>query len=111
MKLNSLVTEINGIKLTKDYQEIKKIDGVYVGDLLSRVMANAKEGDIWITIQTHINVIAVAVLKDIPLILIPEGITIPNETIQKAEKEEISIIVSPLSAFELCCICRDFLLS
>lgn len=51
----------------------REVSSVAAGDLLSYVMGTAEEGALWATIQTHLNVAAVAVLKDLPLILLASG--------------------------------------
>ncbi len=79
-------------------QEVK---GGYVSDLLSDVMAQSKEGDIWITLQTHPNIIAVATLKELAGIIIVQGRKPDPETIGKAKSENFPILVSDLQAFEI----------
>ena len=59
------------------------------------------EGSIWITVQTHVNIIAIATLLDISCIIIPEDISVDPNTIAKANEEEVVVISSPLTAFEL----------
>ena len=78
-----------------------RIEGGYVSDLLSDVMANSKKGDIWITNQVHPNIVAVAVLKEIACIIIVRNREPESETIKKAESEKIVIFSSEMSAFEL----------
>ncbi|MBM7613565.1 DRTGG domain-containing protein [Alkaliphilus hydrothermalis] len=79
----------------------KEVKGMYVGDLLSWVMANIRNGNCWITIQTHVNVIAVALLGEASCIIIPEKAEIDEATIEKANIENIPLLRSPLSAYEL----------
>jgi|YNPBryulayer2012_1023412.scaffolds.fasta_scaffold38615_2 predicted transcriptional regulator len=76
--------------------------GGYVGDLLSNVMRFAKEGNIWITVQTHINVIAVATLVGISCIIFPCGVKPSEETIAKAREEHIALLSTELDAFTIC---------
>lgn len=79
----------------------KDIKGVFVGDLLSIVMAHAKEADLWITVQGHINSVAVAVLVNIPAIILTQGIIPNEEMIQKANEENITILTTPKSSFDI----------
>lgn len=79
----------------------RNITGGYVSDLLSDVMANAKKGDIWITMQVHPNIVAVAVLKEIGGIVITGSRKPEPETIKKAEQEKIPIMTTGLPAFEV----------
>lgn len=74
-----------------------------VCDLLSWVMARGEEGMAWITVQTHLNVVAVACLHDFACVIIPEDIEVPEPTLEKANEEEMPIFSSPRTAYELCC--------
>ena len=87
------------VKTTKGDLE-HRITGCYISDLLSDVMANAREGEVWITLQTHPNIVAVAALKNLSGIIITNKRTPEEETMKKAEDERIVIAVSPLSTFE-----------
>ena len=73
----------------------------YCGDLLSDVMANATRGSVWITIQGHQNVIAVALLKEMSALILANGRVPDEETKAKADEEEIPILLSPLKSFQL----------
>ena len=73
----------------------------YCGDLLSDVMANAAQGSIWLTVQGHQNVVAVAVLREMAAIILVNDRQPDEETKEKAEEEGIPILLSPLSAFEV----------
>jgi predicted transcriptional regulator len=79
----------------------RPIQGGYCGDLLSDVMANAPAGCIWLTVQTHQNIVAVAVLHEMAAIVLTGGHSPDQETIDKAEEEGIPILMSPNSAFVL----------
>lgn len=77
------------------------VTGAYCSDLLSDVMANAKKGDLWITLQTHQNIVAVASLAELAGIVITRGAAPDPDTVAKAEKENIPILTSPLPSFEV----------
>jgi predicted transcriptional regulator len=79
----------------------REIEGGYASDLLSDVMAHSKKGDIWITLQGHPNIVAVAMLKELAGIIIINGRKPEQETIKKAEAEGLPIMTSELSMFEL----------
>ncbi|QTA87404.1 DRTGG domain-containing protein [Desulfonema magnum] len=76
------------------------LDG-YCGDLLSDVMGRAPEGCIWLTVQGHQNILAIAVLREMAAIIIVGGHTPDEDTRQKADEEGIPILLWPKSAFEL----------
>ncbi len=78
-----------------------EVNGVYICDLLSWVMSHAQKGDIWLTVMTNVNVVAVALLTEVACIIIPEDITIDAQTIEKANNENIPILSSSLTAYQL----------
>ena len=79
----------------------KELTGAYICDLLSWVMSHGKKGDAWITVQTHSNIIAVAVLLELGCIILPEEIEVEGETLRKADNEGIAVFQSSLSSYEL----------
>lgn len=87
--------------------EDNPIKGVYCGDLLSWVMSKAEEGNVWITIQSHINVIAVASLVGISAVIIVEGSQVSQEVIEKAQEEDIAIFTTPRPAYEIASLCAE----
>ena len=78
-----------------------EVTGGYVGDLLSDVMANSREGDIWITRQVHQNVVAVASLKEMAGIILVKGAEPAEDTLEKAIRENIPLFTSEMPAFEM----------
>ncbi len=79
----------------------KEINGCYVCDLLSYAMSHAAEGNIWITVQTNINVIAVAVLTEVGCVILPEGLMPDEIAAAKAEEEGVAVLSSKLTAYEI----------
>lgn len=101
MDLESIVKILN-LKVKSGEDKLKtEVRGGYAGDLLSDVMANSKEGDIWITRQVHQNIVAVASLKEHAGIILVQGSEPAKDTLDKAIKEGIPIMVSDLSGFEV----------
>ena len=78
-----------------------EVTGGYSSDLLSDVIANAEKDNIWITLQIHENIVGVAVLKELAGIIIVNGRKPEEETLRKAEEENIPIMVTELPAFEI----------
>lgn len=78
-----------------------EVNGAYVSDLLSDVMGNAREGQIWITLQTHKNILAVAGLKDLPAIILVQGFQPDEDTLKKAEEEKIPVLGTDLDTFTI----------
>jgi predicted transcriptional regulator len=87
----TVVSGINGLH--------REVTGGYVSDLLSDVIGNAREGNIWITLQTHQNVMAVASLKDLAAVIIVKGATPENETIKKSNEENIPVLSTSADTF------------
>jgi predicted transcriptional regulator len=80
---------------------LQEVTGGYASDLLSDVIAHSRKGNIWITIQTHPNIVAVATMKELSGIILTGGRAPDADTVQKAEEEGIPLLVSPLYTFEL----------
>ena len=78
-----------------------EVRGGYASDLISDVLANAREGDLWITLQTHQNTVAVASMKDLAGIVLVNDRQPEADTLQKAGQENIPLLISTLPAFEL----------
>ncbi len=78
----------------------KDISGVYVGDLLSWVMGKAESGNLWITIMSNINILAVATLTDAACILLAENVLPEENVLKTAEEKGVNILSTPLSSFD-----------
>ncbi len=78
----------------------REINGVYIGDLLSWVMGRAQADNVWITIMSNINVIAVASLSDVSCVLLAEDVTLDNEVLSTAKQKGINILSTPMSAYD-----------
>lgn len=100
MKLTDLIETLSLDVQSGKGRTDRAVSGAYVSDLLSDVMANGQEGNIWITLQTHMNIVAVAGLKKMVGIIIVNGRRPPPDVVQKAEAEGIPIMTTPLQAFE-----------
>ena len=79
----------------------REIQGGYCGDLLSDVMGNAPIGCIWLTVQSHQNIVAVAVLREMAAIVLCGGQEPDQETVEKADEEGIPILLWAGTAFDL----------
>ena len=79
----------------------RDIESCYISDLLSRVLGGCQPGDIWITVQSSLNMVAVAVMTDVSCVILPEGLTAPDNVIEKANEEGLTIFTSEKSAFSL----------
>jgi len=101
MKLTEIVEELDLRVLSANGELAREVSGGYASDLLSDVIANSKEGDVWVTLQQHQNTVAVASLRDLAGIILVSGRKPEEETLEKAESEGIPVMVSHLPTFEL----------
>lgn len=76
------------------------ITGLFVGDLLSYVMGHALEGQIWVTMQNHINSIGVANLKELSAIVLIDGLSFDEDLVEKAKANHIALFTSPVNAVD-----------
>ena len=79
----------------------EEVTGGYASDLLSDVIAHSRKGNLWVTIQTHPNIVAVATMKELAGIILTGGREPDPATLQTAEEEGIPILVSRVFTFEL----------
>ena len=87
------IVQILGLELYSSSEFTgRTVTGGYVSDLLSDVMGHAKEGEIWITLQSHVNVVAIASLKELAAIVLVKGIEPGKEVVEKAEQEGIPLL-------------------
>ena len=98
MKVGDAAKELEGTLITGAAE--KEILGGYASDLLSDVMANSSEGDVWITLQKHLNIVAVAQLNGISAIVLVNNRKPEPETLARAEEMGVAIISTPLQAFD-----------
>ena len=90
----------SGFKVISLPSPEKEIDGVYIGDLLSWVMGNANAGNLWITIMSNINIVAVASLVDVSCIILSEDVTPDEDALRTAVAKGVNILSTPLSAYD-----------
>lgn len=100
MQTKELINNHN-FKLLSGTDLDRTISNVYSCDLLSWVMAKGKNDTAWITVQTHNNILAVASLLDFSCIIIPEGIQVDQEIIDKANDQDVVMLSTSLETFEI----------
>ena len=101
MTVQDIVSQLN-LKICSGEKGLQReIKGGYTSDLLSDVMGHAQEGDVWITIQTHKNVMAIASLKEIAAIILVKGHVPEEDTLEESNNENIPILSTPLQTFEI----------
>jgi hypothetical protein len=101
MKLTELIQKLNlSVRSAKGNLE-RQVTGGYASDLLSDVLANSEEGNLWITLQIHQNIVGVASMKNLAGIVLVNGREPEQETLEKAEAENVTIMVTEMPTFEL----------
>lgn len=101
MKLSEVVKELSLQVITgQDNLEVEITKG-YCSDMLSDVIGNAEEGGLWLTIQKHQNIVAVGVMKSLAGIILVKDRQPDENTIAKAQEENLPLLVSPRGSFEL----------
>lgn len=101
MKTSEIVEKLN-LKVYGGKEGLQnEVTGGYVSDLLSDVMGNAQAGSIWVTLQTHKNVMAIASLKDLAGIILVKGFEPDQDTLEKSHEEQIPILGTGDETFEL----------
>lgn len=102
MNLQNVIDALNLTPLTepKDFARIEVTEG-YTSDLLSCVMAGAPHGGVWVTLQAHTNIIAVAALLDLNAVIITEDAQPEPATIERANDEGITLLATPMKSFEV----------
>ncbi len=102
MNLQSIIDTLELTPLTgaKDFSRVEITAG-YSSDLLSCVMAGAAKGGVWVTLQAHANIVAVAALLELGAVIITEDAQPDMATIAKAEEEGLTLLATPVKSFEV----------
>ena len=100
MTLQEIIERLNLTVLTenKDFEKVTPTGG-YASDLLSCVMAGAQNKGIWVTLQSHSNIVAVAALLELSAVIITEGAMPDAATLTRANQEEITLLSTPEFTF------------
>lgn len=101
MRLKEILDIIDGELLVSFDPAERDITRGYCGDLMSDVMANAEAGAVWITMQVHENVIAIAGMKEIGAVILCAGRSPAESVIEKANEQGVAIVASPLPSYEI----------
>lgn len=100
MKVKELVEKLNLQVLSGAEGLDRDIDGCYVSDLLSDVMGNAEMGNVWVTLQTHKNVMAIASLKELACVVLVKGQTAADDTLEQSNEEGIPFLSTTMQTYE-----------
>jgi predicted transcriptional regulator len=101
MKVSEVVEKLGLTVFSGQNGLDREMKGGYVSDLLSDVMGNAREGEVWITLQVHQNVMAIASLKDLAAVILVNNLEPQENTVRHSNEENIPVLGTSLSAFEI----------
>jgi len=99
MTISKLAEELSLTRLSGEGD--REVESCYISDLLSRVLGGCQSGDVWITVQSSLNMVAVAVMTDASCVILPERLTAPDNVVEKANEEGLTIFTSEDSAYSL----------
>ena len=102
MNVKELVSKFN-LEIVAGPSLDKEIEGVYIGDLLSNVMARASKDNLWLTVQGHQNVVAVALLVDISAVILVEDFDYDEAAVKKACQKGVNLLKSKQKSYKLTC--------
>lgn len=100
MTVQELVNALNLTVLSCKDGLNREIEGCYVSDLLSDVMGNAEINNVWVTLQTHKNVMAIASLKELACVILVKGQSASEETLEQSNEEGIPFLSTTMQTFE-----------
>lgn len=102
MTLQDIIQKLNLSVFTKpvDFSSTRPTGG-YAADLLSCVMAKARPGNIWVTLQSHINIVAVAALTEASAVIITEGAVPETDLLEKADSQGVTLLGTTASTYEV----------
>lgn len=103
MKVKEMMEKLDLKCLTKEDLQDREISCCYICDLLSWVMTKAKANSVWLTIQSNVNIVAVASLTDCACVVICEDVEIDPNTIQKANEQDVILLKTNHTSYELAC--------
>ncbi|MCI9518220.1 MAG: serine kinase [Clostridia bacterium] len=99
MTAKEISAKINGeIAVDSDF-DAKEF---YVGDFLSRVMGKAPSNSVWITVMSNVNVAGVAVLAEIKIVVLCEGVVPAPQLVDRCREENIALVTTDKGAYECC---------
>jgi hypothetical protein len=101
MKLGVLIDKLGLEVKTGAANRELEVDISYVSDLLSNVMGQAPPGALWVTMQGHQNVAAVASLLSLGAVIVAGGAAVDGETLKKANDNDVTILASAAPVFEV----------
>lgn len=101
MKVSNIIERLALSVAAGEEGLVNDIRGCYIGDLLSLAMARVEEGTVWVTIQTNLNIVAVASLAEAACIVIADGFVPDENTVKKANEVGVPVVTTEKTAYEV----------
>ena len=102
MRLSEAIRLLELCPVSVDEASDPEVTSAYCGDLLSDVLANAEPESLWFTVQGHVNVVAVAQLKDVACVVLVNGVSPDPQAVAKAKAQGVNMCGSDRTAAQLC---------
>lgn len=102
MKISDLAKALKATYAVAPGDPDEEITCGYACDLLSWVLAHGQKGMAWTTVQTHVNVVAIAVLMEMGCVILAEGNKLENASLSKAVEEKMPVLETAMTAYEVC---------
>ena len=99
MTVKDLIDKL-GLKCLNPVNLDAEVSSAYASDLLSDVMGNAEMGNVWVTLQTHKNVMAIASLKELSCVILVKGLTASEDTVEQSNEEGIPFLSTDMQTYE-----------
>jgi len=102
MTLQEIIAGLN-LNVLTSHQNFAAVtpQGGYASDLLSCVVAGAQPGNIWITLQAHMNVVAVAALREVSAVIITENAQPDADVIEKANQQGVVLLSTSEPSYQV----------
>jgi hypothetical protein len=102
MNLQDVIQQLDLKVLTapQDFSAVVPTGG-YASDLLSCVMAGAKSGNLWVTLMSHANIVAVAALTEVSAVIITENATPEADVVAKANEQGVALLLTPAASYQV----------
>ncbi len=101
MQLSQIIQAMDLKVVSGDPDLPVEVDMAHISDILSDVMARGVKGAIWITKQTHMNVIAICYFKSLAAVILPDALEPDESVLSKAREKSILVLSTPFSTFEV----------
>lgn len=101
MLVKEVVEQLELTVFSGEVSTEKQVAGGIISDILSDVMAQAHKGELWVTNQTHENVLAIVFFKSLAGVILPGGLLLDEQAAEKAKEKKLPVFLTRLSAFEI----------